>query len=147
MSFDHTVKELRAQLAQVTQDLEKSVLGNKAAAQRVRTGTVRLEKIAKQYRKESILDEKKSASHSSKKSDFSQNGTSAKGKSSAKAKPASKSASASKPVAKKAPAAASKAKAAPAKAAAKPVAAAKPATAAAKKPTAKLPARKPARAW
>lgn len=45
-------------LSEVTTDLEKSSKGNKAASQRVRTGTVKLEKVAKMYRKESILSEK-----------------------------------------------------------------------------------------
>ena len=45
-------------LSHITQDLEKAEGGNKAASQRVRTGTVKLEKIAKLYRKESIKNEK-----------------------------------------------------------------------------------------
>ena len=42
----------------MTDDLQKAEGGNKAASQRVRTGTVRLEKVAKLYRKESIKTEK-----------------------------------------------------------------------------------------
>lgn len=40
-------------------DLQKANGGNKAAAQRVRTGTILLEKCAKLYRKESVAAEKK----------------------------------------------------------------------------------------
>lgn len=59
MSLKDTYKHLRELLANITLDLEKSENGNKAASQRVRTGTVRLEKIAKLFRKESISSEKK----------------------------------------------------------------------------------------
>jgi hypothetical protein len=59
MSLKDTYKQLRELLANITLDLEKSENGNKAASQRVRTGTVRLEKIAKLFRKESIASEKK----------------------------------------------------------------------------------------
>lgn len=58
MALKDTVKHLRDLLAHITQDLEKADNGNKAASQRVRTGTVRLEKVAKTYRKESIKSEK-----------------------------------------------------------------------------------------
>lgn len=58
MALKDTVKHLRDLLANITQDLEKADNGNKAASQRVRTGTVRLEKVAKSYRKESIKSEK-----------------------------------------------------------------------------------------
>lgn len=52
----------------IAHDLDKADGGNKAASQRVRTGTVKLEKIAKMYRKESIKTERstkgsKKASH------------------------------------------------------------------------------------
>lgn len=59
MSLKDTVKHMRDLLCNITVDLEKADGGNKAASQRVRTGTVRLEKIAKAYRKESIATEKK----------------------------------------------------------------------------------------
>jgi hypothetical protein len=59
MSFKDTVKQMRELLVNISTDLEKAEGGNKAASQRVRTGTVRLEKIAKLYRKESIASEKK----------------------------------------------------------------------------------------
>ena len=58
MSLHDTVKEMRDLLAAISVDLEKSANGNKAASQRVRTGTIRLEKSAKKYRKESIKAEK-----------------------------------------------------------------------------------------
>lgn len=58
MAFKDTVKNLRDLLSHITGDLEKAENGNKAASQRVRTGTVKLEKIAKLYRKESIKSEK-----------------------------------------------------------------------------------------
>ena len=58
MALKDTVKHSRDLLANITQDLEKADNGNKAASQRVRTGTVRLEKVAKSYRKESIKSEK-----------------------------------------------------------------------------------------
>lgn len=59
MSLKDTFKQMRELLTNITSDLEKSENGNKAASQRVRTGTVKLEKIAKLYRKESISSEKK----------------------------------------------------------------------------------------
>lgn len=59
MSIKDTYKHLKELVAQITVDLEKSENGNKAASQRVRTGTVKLEKIAKLFRKESIAHEKK----------------------------------------------------------------------------------------
>lgn len=58
MALKDTVKHLRDLLSKVTHDLEKADKGNKAASQRVRTGTVKMEKIAKLYRKESIKTEK-----------------------------------------------------------------------------------------
>jgi len=54
---------MRDLLSQITSDLEKSEKGNKAASQRVRTGTVKLEKTAKLYRKESIKTEKTTKGH------------------------------------------------------------------------------------
>ena len=58
MALKETVNQLQALLECVTKDLEKGVKGNKAASQRVRTGTVKLEKIAKLYRKQSVAFEK-----------------------------------------------------------------------------------------
>lgn len=59
MSIKDTYKHLKELVAHITADLEKSENGNKAASQRVRTGTVKLEKVAKLFRKESIAHEKK----------------------------------------------------------------------------------------
>lgn len=49
---------MRDLLSGIVHDLEKADGGNKAASQRVRTGSVKLEKLAKMYRKESIKSEK-----------------------------------------------------------------------------------------
>jgi DNA-binding protein H-NS len=54
MALKDTVKHLKNLLETVCSDLDKAGNGNKAASQRVRTGTIRLEKVAKMYRKESI---------------------------------------------------------------------------------------------
>lgn len=56
MALKETINKLTDLLLKITKDLTKAERGNKTAAQRVRTGTVRLEKLAKVYRKESILD-------------------------------------------------------------------------------------------
>ncbi len=58
MSLKDTFKKLRDLLTNITADLDKSENGNKAASQRVRTGTVKVEKVAKMFRKESIANEK-----------------------------------------------------------------------------------------
>ncbi|MGR3951528.1 MAG: histone [Chlamydia sp.] len=58
MSLQNTIQEMRELLSAIAVDLEKASNGNKAASQRVRTGTIRLEKGAKKYRKESIHAEK-----------------------------------------------------------------------------------------
>lgn len=52
----HTMKKL---LTEIHHDLEKVDGGNKAASQRVRTGSIRFAKAAKHFRKESIAAEKK----------------------------------------------------------------------------------------
>jgi Histone H1-like protein Hc1. len=59
MAYQNTIKEMRDLLNHITTDLDKAERGNKAASQRVRTGTVKLEKTAKRFRKESIQHEKK----------------------------------------------------------------------------------------
>ncbi len=58
MSLADTMNQLNALLLSVTKDLGKVHRGNKAAAQRVRVGTIKLEKIAKRFRKESVTAEK-----------------------------------------------------------------------------------------
>lgn len=45
-------------LATLMKDLGKVTKGNRSAAQRVRVGTIRLEKVGKQFRKESVDAEK-----------------------------------------------------------------------------------------
>lgn len=59
MALKQTVGEMNRLLSAITADLEKADKGNKAAAQRVRVGSIDLEKIAKRYRKESIAAEKR----------------------------------------------------------------------------------------
>ncbi|MDB6082059.1 MAG: putative histone-like protein [Chlamydiia bacterium] len=58
MGLNETTKHMRDMLSAISVDLEKAAAGNKAAAQRVRTGTIKLEKTAKNYRRESINAEK-----------------------------------------------------------------------------------------
>ena len=58
MALKETVKKLTSALEAVAKDLVKAEKGNSAAAQRVRTGTIKLEKIAKTYRKESVKAKK-----------------------------------------------------------------------------------------
>lgn len=58
MALKSTIKKMHQLLEEITIDLHKAEGGNKAASQRVRTGTIALEKLAKQYRKESIANEK-----------------------------------------------------------------------------------------
>lgn len=58
MSLQNTIKQMKDLLEQISADLAKAEHSNKAASQRVRTGTIRLEKIAKNYRKESVKHEK-----------------------------------------------------------------------------------------
>lgn len=57
-SLQHTITNMEGLLNTILHDLTKAKTGNKAASQRVRTNTVRLEKTAKSYRKESIHSEK-----------------------------------------------------------------------------------------
>lgn len=61
MALKETIKNMKDLLNSISHDLQKAENGNKAASQRVRTGTVKLEKIAKLYRKESIKGEKTSS--------------------------------------------------------------------------------------
>ena len=58
MSLAETMNQLNAILTTLLRDLGKVHRGNKAAAQRVRVGTINLEKVAKQFRKESVALEK-----------------------------------------------------------------------------------------
>jgi hypothetical protein len=58
MALSETIQTMKEQLQEICRDLDKSIKGNKSAAQRVRTSTVELAKIAKIYRKESLDAEK-----------------------------------------------------------------------------------------
>jgi hypothetical protein len=58
MSLRDTMNHMQHLLGAVSKDLGKVERGNKAAAQRVRTGTIKLEKVAKLFRKESVAAEK-----------------------------------------------------------------------------------------
>ena len=58
MALNETMTQLHSLLAEVVTDLHKVYKGNKSAAQRVRVGTIDLEKIAKRFRKESVSAEK-----------------------------------------------------------------------------------------
>ncbi|HAZ16190.1 MAG TPA: histone [Parachlamydiales bacterium] len=59
MALKETIASMKTLLCHVTKDLEKACGGNKAASQRVRTGSIKLEKVAKRFRKESVVSEKK----------------------------------------------------------------------------------------
>lgn len=59
MDFKDTLQNLHFHLDQLMKDVSKVYTGNKAASQRVRTGTIKLEKIAKTFRKISLAIEKK----------------------------------------------------------------------------------------
>ncbi len=61
MAIKDTMKTMRGMLEQLLKDLTKVERGNKAAAQRVRTGSIKLAKVAKMFRKESVAAEKKGA--------------------------------------------------------------------------------------
>jgi len=59
MGLKETIKEMHETIEHITKDLKKSEKGNKAASQRVRTKSIKLAKVAKKYRKESVCEEKK----------------------------------------------------------------------------------------
>ena len=59
MALKTTVEHLRKLLHEISHDLEKAGRGNRAAAQRVRTCTIKFAKTAKCYRKESISEGRK----------------------------------------------------------------------------------------
>jgi len=115
MTLESLIKDMKGLLTSLTGDLHKAEHGNKAAAQRVRTGTVKLEKTAKKFRKESIVSERKGlfdkakkAAKAAKKTGKKKSSTvhAAKAPKAAKAKKAAKKAKpakkAHKPAAKKA---------------------------------------------
>jgi len=59
VSLKETINHLKMHLEEVLADLGKAGAGNRAASQRVRVGTVRIAKVAKVYRKESVAAERK----------------------------------------------------------------------------------------
>lgn len=59
MALKDTIATLKGLLDTLAKDISKATNGNKAASQRVRTSTIKFEKVAKQYRKESVAAEKK----------------------------------------------------------------------------------------
>lgn len=66
MSLSETMSKLENLLVGVVKDLGKVGRGNRAAAQRVRVGTLNLEKVGKLFRKESVAAEKGSKSRKKK---------------------------------------------------------------------------------
>ncbi|MBM3183904.1 MAG: hypothetical protein FJZ64_01190 [Chlamydiae bacterium] len=58
MALRETMQKLDGILTEIVQDLGKAHRGNQTAAQRVRVGTVKLERVAKLFRKESVAAEK-----------------------------------------------------------------------------------------
>ena len=58
MALKETVNQLKPLLERLCEDLEKGLRGNRAASQRVRTGSIIFAKLAKLYRKESIAEER-----------------------------------------------------------------------------------------
>ena len=58
MALSDIIFKLRDLLSAIILDLEKVQKGNKTAAQRVRTRTILLEKVALQFRKESMTASK-----------------------------------------------------------------------------------------
>jgi hypothetical protein len=58
MPIKDTTKALRLLLEEMATDLNKSEKGNRAAAQRVRTSSIKFAKIAKLFRKESVAEDR-----------------------------------------------------------------------------------------
>lgn len=54
MAIKDTITKMEKSLLEMMKDLEKAARGNKAAAQRVRTNSIKFAKLAKTYRKESV---------------------------------------------------------------------------------------------
>ena len=59
MALKETIHTLRQLLTELQNNLDKAEKGNLAAAQRVRTRTIKFAKMGKLYRKESLAMEKK----------------------------------------------------------------------------------------
>ena len=58
MALKDTLRKMHLMLEEMVRDLSKAERGVKAATQRVRTGTIKFAKLAKQYRKESMTAER-----------------------------------------------------------------------------------------
>ncbi|MBS0603404.1 MAG: histone [Verrucomicrobia bacterium] len=58
MALKDTINQVRQLLIELSHDLEKAAEGNRAAAQRVRTGSIKFAKVSKLFRKESVDAEK-----------------------------------------------------------------------------------------
>lgn len=68
MALKDTIKKMEGMLMDLAIDLRKaSEKGNRAASQRVRTGTIKFAKLTKQYRKESVAADKKGSAGKRKK--------------------------------------------------------------------------------
>ncbi len=61
MAFLQTTEELTLLIQAILKDIPKVLKGNKTAAQRIRTKTVKIAKVSKVWRKESLDLEKKKA--------------------------------------------------------------------------------------
>ncbi|NGX44614.1 MAG: Histone H1-like protein HC1 [Candidatus Anoxychlamydiales bacterium] len=59
MALKDTIKSMHKYLECIAKDLKKADKGNKAASQRVRTCTIKLSKVSKTFRKESVSEERK----------------------------------------------------------------------------------------
>lgn len=59
MSLRTTVADMRELMHEIMQNLDKSERGNRSAAQRARLCSIRFEKAAKRFRKESIAEAKR----------------------------------------------------------------------------------------
>jgi len=58
MTLKDTITQVRQLLIELSHDLEKAAEGNRAAAQRVRTGSIKFAKISKEFRRESVAAER-----------------------------------------------------------------------------------------
>lgn len=59
MAFKETVSAMEQLLEDLSFDLKKTLQGNKSAAQRVRTGSIKFGKVSKVFRKQSLVETKK----------------------------------------------------------------------------------------
>ena len=58
MPLKETMHQMKELLEHLSKSLEKATRGNRAAAQRVRTGSITFARMAKLFRKESVAAEK-----------------------------------------------------------------------------------------